>query len=176
MLVVFAGLPGSGKSTLSSVLAAEIGAVVLDKDRVRAALFPSEAIEYSTRQDDFCVALMLQTARYLFERDAARTVILDGRPFTQRYQVEQVMDFCRLGGFLLRIVECTCPPEVAEERLQQAHLALNRGVTLYREMRAQAEPISQAHLVVDTTQPLERCIERCREYLAAESQTRNVAP
>ena len=167
MLVMFAGLPGSGKSTLARALAEETGAVVLDKDQIRAALFPPEAIEYTTRQDDFCVTLLLQTARYLFERDAARTVILDGRPFSQRYQVDQVLDFCRLGGYPLRIIECVCPVETAEERLQQAHVARNRGVALYREMRARAEPIVAAHLVVDTTQPLEDCIQRCRKYLAA---------
>jgi predicted kinase len=169
MLVMFAGLPGSGKSTLARALAVETGAIVLDKDQVRAALFPPEAIEYSTRQDDFCVGLMLQTARYLFERDAARVVILDGRPFTLRYQVDQVVDFCSLGGYPLRIVECVCPSDVAEVRLMQAHVARNRGAALYRELRARAEPIVAAHLTVDTTQPLERCIERCREYLSANS-------
>jgi predicted kinase len=167
MLVMFAGLPGSGKSTLASALAAETGAVVLDKDRIRAALFPPEAIEYSTRQDDFCVALMLQTAHYLFERDSTRTVILDGRPFSRKYQVDQVISFCHDGRYPLRIIECICPAETAEERLQQAHVARNRGVALYREMRARAEPIVTAHLVVDTTQPLEDCIQRCLEYLAS---------
>jgi predicted kinase len=39
-LVIMAGLPGTGKSTISRVLAAEVGGLVLDKDNVRAALFP----------------------------------------------------------------------------------------------------------------------------------------
>jgi predicted kinase len=40
MLIAMAGLPGSGKSTLATCLEPRLGAVVLDKDRVRAALFP----------------------------------------------------------------------------------------------------------------------------------------
>jgi predicted kinase len=43
-----AGLPGTGKSTLARVLANDLGGVVLDKDVIRAALFPAALIEYSS--------------------------------------------------------------------------------------------------------------------------------
>jgi adenylylsulfate kinase len=180
MLVVFAGLPGTGKSTLARALAAELHGIVLDKDLIRAALFPPEAIEFSTRQDDFCVAIMLQVARYLFERDPARVVILDGRPYTRQYQVEQIAAFCRETGCGLRLIECICAPEIAEERLRRAaaaktHIAGNRDPALYQTMRAQAEPIRLPHLVVDTGDPLEACLTRCRSYLAAENPERNEA-
>src|SRR5262249_39463493 len=52
VLVAMAGLPGSGKSTLAACLERELGAVVLDKDRVRAALFPPRVLDYSAAQDE----------------------------------------------------------------------------------------------------------------------------
>ena len=170
MLVVFAGLPGSGKSTLARGLAAELDAVILDKDPIRAALFPAAVLEYSTGQDDFCIGIILQVARYLFAKDPRRMVFLDGRPFNKHYQVEQVVDFCAEQDLPMRLIECVCSPRTATDRLREAaakgsHPAANRGPALYREMRAGAEPISLAHLVVDTDLPLEACLERCREYL-----------
>jgi adenylylsulfate kinase len=53
MLIAMAGLPGSGKSTLAARLEERLGAVVLDKDRVRAALFPPRVLDYSAAQDDW---------------------------------------------------------------------------------------------------------------------------
>ena len=174
MLVVFAGLPGTGKSTLAQALSAVIHGVVLDKDAIRAALFPPEAIEYSTRQDDFCISVMLQTAKYLFDREPARIIILDGRPYAQRYQVDEIVKFCGENGYPLRLIECICAPEIAEERLRQAsaaqaHVARNRDPNMYRAMRDRAEPIQAPHLIVDTGDALETCIQRCRIYLAAET-------
>jgi predicted kinase len=57
MLVVMAGLPGTGKSRLATGLAQALPGVILDKDRIRAALFPPEEIEYSLPQDNFCMQI-----------------------------------------------------------------------------------------------------------------------
>jgi adenylylsulfate kinase-like enzyme len=51
--VLLAGLPATGKSTLARALAERLeGAAVLDKDRVRAALFPGDMVDYTTEQDE----------------------------------------------------------------------------------------------------------------------------
>ena len=65
MIVAMAGLPASGKSTVARLLATRLPAVLLDKDAVRGALFPSAEIDYSTAQDDLCVDVMLQVAGHL---------------------------------------------------------------------------------------------------------------
>ncbi|HEY3344144.1 MAG TPA: ATP-binding protein [Anaerolineaceae bacterium] len=171
MLVVFTGLPGSGKSTLARQLAQELNAVILDKDPIRAALFPPEEIEYSTRQDDFCISIILQVAGYIFAKDPHKWVFLDGRPYNRRYQVQVVTDFCREHTIPYRLIECRCSPESAVERLRRAasqgtHVAANRDAGLYREMLAHAEPIEIPHLLVDTDQPLEDCLAQCRAALA----------
>ena len=79
MLILMAGLPGSGKSTLSRALAAKFDATVLDKDEIRAALFAPADIEYSTEQDDFCMGIMLKVAGYIFRKEPSRRIFLDGR-------------------------------------------------------------------------------------------------
>ena len=93
MLIAMAGLPGTGKSTLATALADALPAVVLDKDKLRTGLIPAEKIEYSRAQDDYVFELLLKAAEYNLNR--GRHVILDGRTFTRRYQVERVELFAR---------------------------------------------------------------------------------
>jgi len=168
LLIAMAGLPGSGKSTLARRLGELLPAVVLDKDTVRAALFPAPEIDYSNRQDDFCVAIMLQTASYLM--DKGRTVILDGRTFTLKYQVDRLVRFSRAAGAMIEIIECVCPEEASYQRLSLDdvlgfHIAANRNFGLYQKIKSQAVPIQVPHLQVDTTRPFDECTAACMEYL-----------
>jgi predicted kinase len=168
LLIAMAGLPGSGKSTLARQLGEALPAVVLDKDVVRAALFPHPEIDYSARQDDFCFAIMLQAASYLM--DKGRTVVLDGRTFSQKYQVDRLLRFSRAAGAMIEIIECVCPEEAARQRLSTDQefdlpIAANRDFGLYQKLKAQAVPIQVPHLKVDTTRSLTDCTAACLEYL-----------
>lgn len=159
MLILMAGLPGSGKSALSRALAAELGGTVLDKDEVRAALFSPGDIEYSTEQDDFCMGIMLKVAGYLFRRDPSRRIFLDGRTFSRTYQLERATGFAEALSQPWRILECVCREETARERLarETAHLASNRDFNLYLQVKARFEEITLSKTVIDTDQPIEAC-------------------
>jgi predicted kinase len=164
MIIVMAGLPGTGKSTLARELAQRIGATILDKDPVRAALFAPSDIEYSTSQDDFVIGIMMQVAGYLLHRGRSRPIILDGRPFSRRYQLEQVIRFADQLEEPWRILECLCSDETARARLESAdeqlHPAMNRDFNLYLRVKQQFEEITFAKAVIDTDQPLEDCVEQ----------------
>src|SRR3954467_5610065 len=130
MLILMAGLPGTGKSTLSRALAADLRGTVINKDQVRAALFSPSDIEYSTEQDDFCMAVMLKVAGYIFRKDPARIVFLDGPPFSQTYQLKRATGFAEAIGQSWRILECTCCEENARKRLSDdpKSTVLNRTI------------------------------------------------
>ena len=169
-----AGLPGTGKSTLARALARELGAVVLDKDRIRAALFPPAVIDYSAAQNDFCMAVVYRTAAFLLGQAAARPVIVDGRTFGRSIQVQALQKAAQTMAARLYIVECVCAEATALARLagdvaQGAHPAADRGPALYARIKVGWVPITAPKLVVDTDAPLENCLARCLTYLTISS-------
>ena len=167
MLVLMAGLPGSGKSTLARALAERTEGRVLSKDEIRHAIFSPSEIEYSPRQDDFCLRVMVETAGYLLERDRERVIFLDGRPFSRRYQIENVVGAAESMGQPWRILECVCSEETARRRLAAdaaVHPAGNRDFRLYLEVKARFEAVTHPKAVIDTERAVEVCV---REALAA---------
>jgi predicted kinase len=169
--VLFAGLPGTGKSTLARALAARLGAAILDKDRVRGALFPAALTDYSAPQDQLCMRAMLEAAAYLTERQRVDYIFFDGRTFSTGAQVEEVLRAAVSAGARWRILHLTCADAVAEERLARSdpgHPAQNRDPALYRRIKQQFEPIVQAKLEVDTTLGVDGRLAAVEAYLRAK--------
>src|SRR5271165_6174649 len=165
MIVLMAGLPGTGKTTLARELAARTGGRVIGKDEIRHALFSVDEIEYSSRQDDFCMQILLETAGYLLEKDRSRIVYLDGRTFSRRYQIENVLNAVAVLQQSWRILECVCSEESAQRRLEEqqasrSHAAVNRNYELYLEVQSRFEAITLPKTVIDTDQALEVCVEQ----------------
>jgi predicted kinase len=173
LLVIMAGLPGAGKSTLARAIAVRTGAYVLDKDTVRAALFPAELVEYSREQDDFVLRVMLKVAGWIVRRDGKRTVILDGRPFAKKYQRDVVINFAEWMKTRWRIIECTCSEETARRRLENSsdHPAADRDFELYRRVKDEWEEITRPKLAVDTDAPVDECLGKIFAYLGTPGES-----
>jgi predicted kinase len=165
-----AGLPGTGKTTLAHELALRTGDRVLSKDDIRHTLFSADEIDYSSQQDDFCLYLMLETAGYLLQKGRSRIVFLDGRPFSRRYQIDNVLNAAASLHQNWRILECICPEEVARERIEKqsasgGHAAANRDYELYLKVKSRFEAITLPKTVIDTAQSLEACVQQALTVL-----------
>jgi predicted kinase len=182
MIVLMAGLPGTGKTTLARELSRRTQGAVISKDEIRAALFQPEDIEYSVRQDDFVMEIMLEAARFLLNTQPERIIFLDGRTFSRRYQIDRVLQLALdlahastgQNSVTTRpwvILECVCSDESARRRLEteadSLHPARNRSFALYREVKARFEPITHTKTIISTDQPLEQCIEQALAALNA---------
>ena len=171
MIILMAGLPGSGKTTLTRALADRFQGSVLNKDVIRAALFPAADVEYSTTQDDLVQHIMLETAEFILRKHPSRLLFLDGRTFSRLYQIDRVLKVAAQLDQPWRILECVCSEATARHRLQEIHPAKDRDYELYKRVKAQFEPITLSKTVIDTDQPLETCLE-----LAVDGLVRVPAP
>ena len=165
-----AGLPGTGKTMLARELAPRTQGALISKDEIRAALFSSEDIEYSVKQDDFVMEIMLEAARFLLQNAPARKIFLDGRTFSRRYQIDRALKFASELAQPWTIIECTCSEESARRRLDVAdpsHPAHNRTFALYLEVKARFEPITYPKITISTDQPLEQCVEQALAAITA---------
>jgi predicted kinase len=165
MIVLMAGLPGTGKTALANELAARTSGRIVSKDEIRHAIFAPDEIEYSSQQDDFCMELMIETAGYLLRRNPSRIIFLDGRTFSRRYQIENALAAATSLHQPWRILECVCSETAASQRLAVdvqagAHHAGNRNFELYIDVKTRFETITHAKTVIDTDQPLEVCIQQ----------------
>jgi predicted kinase len=184
MIVLIAGLPGTGKTTLARELVRRTQGALISKDEIRAALFAPSAsmkdastqndlmqnnIEYSVSQDDFVMEIMLQAARFLLLKDSARKVFLDGRTFSRGYQIDRVLKFADELAQPVRIIECACSNQSARQRLElnpdPLHPARNRTFALYMEVKSRFEPIVHPKAMINTDAPIDDCVQQALAFL-----------
>ena len=171
MLIAMAGLPGAGKSAIAERLGRKLNGLVLNKDEIRAELFPSYAINFSQEQDDLCMEVIFIAAKYLLRAKPGQTIIIDGRTFSKSYQIEHLISHSASLTVKPIIIECICDDAVAKQRLDHdqrigAHPAGTRTYNLYLELKEKAEPITAEHLVLDTSfESLETSVHRCIDYV-----------
>src|SRR5262249_16029311 len=142
---------------------------------IRHTLFDPRDVEYSSQQDDFCMEIMLQMARYIFKKDPRRYIFLDGRTFSRPYQLERVLGFTRKVAQPWSILECRCSDETAKQRLDPDncqrghHMAENRNYELYLRVKERYEEIIAPKTVIDTDRPLQQSLHVALEAVTSGS-------
>jgi len=171
MLIVLAGLPGVGKSTLAQALAKRLDAFVLDKDSIRDAIFPASEVDYSDPQNALATDVVYMVAGYILERRPDTRLILDGKPFSQEAQRMAARGLAVRTGSDFRLIHCVAPDDLVRQRLEEEsarnpqNAAADRTFAKYLRIKEIFEPITMPHLVVDTAHSLKDEVEVCARYV-----------
>ena len=174
VLVLTAGLMGTGKSVLARNLAPRLGAEVIRTDVLRKELFAGDSAERHPEafgNGIYSDELSRQTYAKALELAAAklhqgRSVIIDAsyKRREERLGAAEAAKKWNAGFF---VVECRAPEGVVKERLDARQAAgtdpSDGRWELYIAQKTDFEPVTEfpenTHLVVDTARPPEECLE-----------------
>jgi predicted kinase len=126
VLILTAGLMGSGKSYQARELAARLGAEIIRTDLLRKELFNIKPTE--RRYEDFGRGIYSDdTSRIIYDKayDLAaqkiklgKAVIIDAS-FKRRAERQKAMEMARGLSVSFYILECICSDEITRERLEK---------------------------------------------------------
>ena len=159
--IVVSGLPGTGKSYLSSKLAERLGFLILGSDALRKTLFPSPS--YSQQESSH----LFQACHLLIERLLAKgvSIILNATNLSERHR-ERLYNIADRMGAKLILVRVEAPHQVVEERLKARQAGANpadesnAGWEVYQRMRPTVQKIGRNHFVVDTSRDIAPVLDK----------------
>lgn len=141
-LLILIGIPGSGKSTLARCLAAQLGWERVDRDAIRAAMFPRCAFTVDEKSAAGEAAWLAVETHLL----AGRSCIVDGMTFADNLQRERARELADLAAAHHVALMLECPLRVAQARVaaQGGHAAGDRDTQLVQEVASRMAPAGRA--------------------------------
>jgi predicted kinase len=150
MLVIFRGMPGTGKSFLVRRLAVrDPGWLILSRDVIRAGIIPRP--DFGPEEKNLVDDLILSMTGFLLDR--GRGVVIDGMALSSARRVEMLVQAAATRSIQYRIIECVCSESTALARIEKdlgIHPAGDRGRANYLEVKARFDRIEHPFLRVDT--------------------------
>lgn len=166
VLVVMAGLPSSGKSTLATALAAALPAPVLSVDPVEAAMWRAGV---DRGQPTGLAAYVVVEALAREQLAVGHSVVVDAVNDVAEAR-QQWVDLARRSAVPLRFVEVTCSdPVLHRQRLENRRRGLEGFVEpTWESVQSRRESwASWRHerLVLDSAQPLQDNVHRAVRFV-----------
>ena len=163
-LLQMAGEAGTGKSSLARAIGQANGAVVLDKDYFKAPLLEEGLSEELAA--GLAYAVFFSLAGSLLRQ--GHSLILDSPAFYPSIPARGAL-LAEEVGATYRLIECRCPAESQEQRLNQrqglASQPASRAAKVASMLKPEITPLIEPHLTIDTSKPLDVCLEQALRYL-----------
>lgn len=169
-LIVFSGLPGTGKSSLAEIAARRLAIPVFAKDRLESAIVRSGMTECEdARQQLGWAGYELLTTLAERQLRLGQSVILDSVASTTSIR-SAWRALAHAYGAQWRVIECVC----SDEELHRSRLsARRRGIPGWPELswtevervRGYYAPWTEDRLVIDAASTMGENIEAVLKYL-----------
>jgi hypothetical protein len=166
VLILTAGLMGSGKSYQARTLASRFGAEVIRTDILRKESFRMEPTD--RRYEDFGRGIYSDDISLLIYNkafDLAEQKIRQGKPviidasFKRRTERQRALDLARNLGIRFYILECVCPDDITKRRLERRVRENNNASDgrweLFQKQKDEFDAIDEVpddcHIKIDTS-------------------------
>ena len=161
--VVLMGLPGSGKSSLLREIRRELPWAVVDRDAIRAAMFP-QPVDGRADKDAANDAVWAALAAYL---RFAVPVFVDGMTFASQSNRDHAAQIAAASGADYRELWLDVPVAVCQARVaaQTEHPSPERSPALVAEVAARFAPVTAAALRLDGREPLQPLAKQAVAFL-----------
>jgi predicted kinase len=161
LLLLFSGLPGTGKTTLARAYAARYPVLHLNSDIVRAEL--DLRGHYSPEDKAKVYAALLERAGTALR--SGRDVLIDSTFYTRAIR-QPFIDLAAENGADLRWIELRASEETIRERVSRPRPDSEADYEVYLKIRDASEPLETPHLVLWSDQePLDALVEKIHQYL-----------
>ena len=166
MLVLISGLPGSGKSYFGQKLAAAIGAIYLNSDKVRVQMRGSG--KYS---DEDKLLVYKQMALDASEAlDVGKDVVADATFSRQSFR-EQFERLSATQGTPLHIIVVKADEDTIRKRLSSPREFSEADFKVYEKLRDEFEEITVPHLELRSTDSnLDEMLRKAIKYTRHDSR------
>jgi predicted kinase len=169
MLIVFSGLPGTGKSVLAEALGRELGIPVFAKDWLEATLLQCELVPGNEAKPLGSVGYQLLTVLAERQLMLGQSAILDSVASTESIRSSWKQLAAQYDAEW-RVIECIC----SDESLHRARIGIRqRNIPGWHELEwSEVEhvktyylPWEEDRLIVNTVDSLEDNLKHVFEYL-----------
>jgi predicted kinase len=174
IIVVFTGLPGTGKSTLAELTGRRLGAPVFSGDWLLGSMKPAHRqlarLDQAAYHDLYLSVLTSLVTRQLMldQSGVADCVLADA-------EIAQWIALAGEYGATLAVIECVCSDEVTHRSRVKGRV---RGIPGWHEidwdhvehMRSEVGSIRADRLVVDAVVPLESNASQVWEYVTSRKR------
>lgn len=174
-VIVFAGLSGTGKSTLAERLADKTGVPAFSGDWLMGALKPAHPAlstmdrpTYLAMHDSLMESLI--TRQLMFGQSALVDNLIDDNTATRWQKLAESYNA------RLHVVECICTDETEHRRRLEGR---KRGIPGWHEvgwdhverMRAEFPPLTVHRLIVDAMKPIDHNMHQVEDFINADQPT-----
>ncbi|MEQ8810693.1 MAG: ATP-binding protein [Imperialibacter sp.] len=167
MMVIIAGLPGSGKTYLATRLAARLGAVHISSDRVRKIMGASG--KYSPQDKLNVYSEMIKLTEKALRK--GETVLVDATFYQQKVRDS----FAKLAtelGTPVAVIEVWTDEKLARQRVSKHRDDSEAGVETYERIKAAFDEITQPHLRLESLDTnIDSMVIKSIEYINSVNET-----
>lgn len=164
MIILVAGLPGSGKSYFAERLAERLDAVYINSDRVRIALQATG--KYSTADKLLVYKEMLLQATRALEQKSRVVVDATFYHHTMREMFLRIADGYSVD---IRVIEVVADEALIRRRLQKPRKYSEADYKVYEIVRDDFEGITMPHLTLQSTDDnLHEMLTKAESYIESD--------